>query len=61
MTPTTPTLPPATQGCEEFRAFCAEATTAQLMNIYEKELFAERMEYAGVAMQELLRPGRALK
>ena len=51
----------AEQNLEEFRLFCAHATTPQLMAIYEKELFAERMDYAAVAMQELLSPGRALK
>ena len=51
----------AEQNLEEFRFFCVQATTSQLMAIYEKELFAERMDYAAVAMQELLSPGRALK
>ena len=51
----------ARQNLEEFRLFCAHATTSQLMAIYEEELFAERMDYAAVAMQELLSPGRALK
>lgn len=51
----------AEQNLEEFRFFCAQATTAQLMAIYEKELFAQRLEFAAIAMQELLRPGRALK
>ncbi len=45
---------PTRQDRQEFRGFCAQATTKQLSNIINKERAAGRDVYQEIAEQELL-------
>lgn len=41
----------------EFEAFCRQATDAQIVNIYRKEMDARRRDYAAIAKEEAVRRG----
>ena len=50
-------MKPTKHECDDFAQFCAQATDAQIQNIFKKEAGARRFVFARIAEHEMKRRG----